>query len=191
MLRAAMLFALSTTNKIGLAGTGAAFIVFSLISAMFVPRLNANFPGRGLRWYLALCLAFFAAMISAVMVFGKEEKKAEAASSTPAETSTTPAAASTGDATAGKAVFTSAGCGACHVFGPAGSTGAVGPDLDKLADAATAANQSVDAFTRESIVDPNAVIATGFAQGIMPPSFGTSLSKTQLDDLVAFLTQGK
>ena len=34
-----------------------------------------------------------------------------------------------------------AGCGACHTFTPAGTTGKVGPDLDNLAAYAKAANQ--------------------------------------------------
>jgi cbb3-type cytochrome c oxidase subunit III len=33
--------------------------------------------------------------------------------------------------TDGKAIFASAGCGACHVLSDAGSTGAVGPNLDE------------------------------------------------------------
>ena len=156
---------------------------------MVVPRMNTNFPGRSLRVYLVICVAFFVAMISAVLIFGKEKKKAEAATATPAA-STTPAAA-TGNATAGKAVFTAQGCGACHTFAPAGSTGTVGPNLGKLAESATAANQPLAAFARESIVDPDAYIAAGFTKGIMPPNFGTSLKKTQIDDLVAFITHGK
>jgi cytochrome c551/c552 len=180
-----MLFALSTTNKIGLAGTGGAFILFSLVSAMVVPRMNTNFPGKALRVYLVICVAFFAAMISAVLIFGKEKKKAEAAG-TPAAAAAAPAAA-TGDPAAGKTLFASNGCGACHTFTPAGSKGTVGPDLDKLAESATAAKQPLDAFARESIVNPNAYIAVGFTKGIMPPNFGTSLTKTQIDDLVAFL----
>jgi len=35
-----------------------------------------------------------------------------------------------GDATAGKAVFGSAGCGGCHTLKDAGSNGTVGPNLD-------------------------------------------------------------
>jgi mono/diheme cytochrome c family protein len=35
-----------------------------------------------------------------------------------------------GDATAGAAVFTSAGCGGCHTMQAAGSSGTVGPNLD-------------------------------------------------------------
>jgi mono/diheme cytochrome c family protein len=32
----------------------------------------------------------------------------------------------------GAAVFASAGCGACHTFGPANSSGSVGPNLDDI-----------------------------------------------------------
>ena len=39
--------------------------------------------------------------------------------------------ATSGDAGAGKAVFT-ANCGSCHTLKDAGTTGAVGPDLDQL-----------------------------------------------------------
>jgi mono/diheme cytochrome c family protein len=35
-----------------------------------------------------------------------------------------------GDATAGKTVFQSAGCGSCHTLKDAGSNGTVGPNLD-------------------------------------------------------------
>jgi mono/diheme cytochrome c family protein len=37
-----------------------------------------------------------------------------------------------GDAAAGKTVFASASCGACHTMKAAGSTGTVGPNLDDL-----------------------------------------------------------
>ena len=39
-------------------------------------------------------------------------------------------ASSQGDRTSGKALFTSAGCGGCHVLADAGSQGTVGPNLD-------------------------------------------------------------
>src|SRR5579859_735890 len=146
-----MLFALSTGHKIGLAGTGAAFIVFSLVVAMVVPRFSPNFPGP--RWrnaFLLVCFAFFAAMISAVLVFGKEKKKAEAATAPAAASSSAPAA-SAGDPVAGKAVYASAPCGSCHTFTPAGSSGKIGPDLDKLADYAKQANVPIAQFTEEAI----------------------------------------
>jgi mono/diheme cytochrome c family protein len=102
-----------------------------------------------------------------------------------------PAAAPKGDATAGKAVFSSSGCSACHTFKPAAATGKVGPDLDNLAAEAKQANQgTLEAFTLASITTPDAYIAPGFKAGIMPGTFGQSLSAQQLADLVAFLTQG-
>ena len=39
----------------------------------------------------------------------------------------------TGDAAKGEEVFASAGCGGCHIFEAAGSSGSVGPNLDELA----------------------------------------------------------
>ena len=41
-----------------------------------------------------------------------------------------PASKLKGDATAGKGVFASAGCAACHTLKDSGATGAVGPNLD-------------------------------------------------------------
>ena len=46
------------------------------------------------------------------------------------------------------------------------------------------------AFIKESIVKPDAYIAKGYSKGIMPTSFGSSLSSKQLNDLVAFIVSG-
>ena len=92
-----------------------------------------------------------------------------------------------GGAAAGKAAFDSNGCGGCHTFAPAGSKGAVGPDLDHLAAAAKKAGKPLDEFVRESIVDPDAYIAPGYAPNVMPKTFA-QLPKAQLDGLVQFLT---
>jgi cytochrome c551/c552 len=102
---------------------------------------------------------------------------------------TTQASGPAGNATAGAALFKSQGCDGCHAFKPAGSTATVGPDLDKLATYAKKANQPLDAFTRESIVNPGAYVESGY-QNIMPSSFGQTLSAQQISDLVAYLTQG-
>jgi hypothetical protein len=45
-------------------------------------------------------------------------------------------------------------------------------------------------FVHESIVDPNKYIAKGYSKGIMPPNFGSSLTSSQLNDLVAFIVSG-
>ena len=51
---------------------------------------------------------------------------------TPAETETAAETTETGggEVAQGMAVFEAAGCGACHTFTPAGSSGTVGPNLD-------------------------------------------------------------
>jgi cytochrome c oxidase subunit 2 len=89
---------------------------------------------------------------------------------------------------AGKTVFANNGCGSCHTYQPAGSSGKIGPDLDKLATYAQQAGKPLADFVRESIVNPNAYIEKGFPKNVMPTTFA-QLPKTQLDALVTFLTQ--
>ncbi len=101
------------------------------------------------------------------------------------------APAPTGNPTAGKAVFASSGCAGCHTFAAAGATGKVGPDLDSLTAEAAKAGEPLEAFIKESIVSPEAYIAPGYTGGIMPATFGSSLTAQQLADLVAFLNQSK
>src|SRR5882672_4769038 len=93
--------ALSTGNKIGLAVVGGAFIIFSLISAFVLPSRYPNFPGRHVGTYVAISILFFLAMISAVLVFGRE--KAESRSESP----TTTAATATSPTTTAAATATS------------------------------------------------------------------------------------
>ena len=119
---------------------------------------------------------------------------AGATTTTATPTTTTAAAAPTTTAAAspvaqGKALFTANGCNSCHTFKPAGSTGTIGPDLNTKPEAdAPKAHMSLAAFVLESIVKPNAYISPGYQKGLMPTSFGTSLTKAQLDALVAFIT---
>jgi mono/diheme cytochrome c family protein len=197
-----VLLALTTNQKLGLGLTAAVFIAFSLLAALVIPRGNPDFPGkRGLVPFILVTLILMAAMLSAVEVFAKEEHHGEAAGET-TETSTTPTGTTAtqttpttttptaplpppvGNAQAGKAVFLAQGCGSCHTFSPAGSNGTVGPDLDDVLKGKDAA------FIHQSIVDPNAVIASGYSAGVMPQTFGQQLSPKQIDDLVAFLASG-
>jgi cytochrome c oxidase subunit II len=85
----------------------------------------------------------------------------------------------------GKAVFANNGCGSCHTYAPAGSTGKVGPDLDKLPEYAKQAKRPLEDFTRDSIVNPSGYIQPGYPN-VMPPF--SSLPEEQLNALVAFLT---
>ena len=97
-------------------------------------------------------------------------------------------AANAGGSQGGKAAFVANGCGSCHTFAAAGTTGKIGPDLDKLPQYAQQAGKPLDAFVHESIVDSKAYVQSGY-QPVMP-SFA-SLPKNQVDALVQFLTGGK
>jgi len=93
-----------------------------------------------------------------------------------------------GSASAGKQLYTSNGCGGCHTYKPAASSGKVGPDLDNVAADAKKANQGpLPEYVATSIKNPQAYVVPGFPAGVMPAF--TSLSDKQLADLVAFLTQ--
>ncbi|HMI98476.1 MAG TPA: c-type cytochrome [Gaiellaceae bacterium] len=184
-----MLLALSTGHAVGLAVVAGTFILFALAAALVIPRRWPDFPGENLRWFIVGTLVLFVGTLAAVEVFAREPKEAAAGESTTAPVGTTtqatqPAPAPAGDAAAGKEVFTAQGCGNCHTFSAAGSTGSVGPNLDDALKGKDAA------FIRESIVDPNKVIAKGYQPNIMPATFGQMLTPKQLDDLVAFLSQG-
>jgi mono/diheme cytochrome c family protein len=204
-----VLLGLTTDQKLGLAGTAAVFIAFALVTALLIPRYRPDFPGRkGVGLFVVVTLLLMVAMIGAVVVFAAEDEGAEAAGHVeteqtetgPSETETGPAETETGetettpptttapeeeapagDPAAGKALFASNGCSGCHTFEAAGSTGAVGPNLDEALEGKDAA------FVHQSIVEPDAEVAEGYNAGVMP-SF-EQLSEDQVNDLVAFLTQ--
>jgi cytochrome c6 len=110
---------LSTGHKIGLASVGGAFILFALVSSLVLPKRDPNFPARAVGWYVFIGILFFAAMMAAVIVFGREKPEAEAAAGPEP----------------GKVVFTKTAnpsCGGCHTLKDAGTKGTVGPNLDQL-----------------------------------------------------------
>lgn len=76
---------------------------------------------------------------------------------------------------------TSTACGACHTLAAAGSTGTTGPNLGTALKASTKPDIKTD------IVDPQAKITKGYAGGIMPPNYGSTLSPAEIDALVNFI----
>jgi len=183
-----VLLALSTGHAVALALVAGAFIAFALLSALVIPKRWPRYPGKHLGWFIVATLVFFVAMLSAVELFAAEpeETAAETEANTPGMTipqPPPPPAAQEGKAPDGKIVFSAQGCGSCHTFKAASATGTVGPDLD------TALKGKDAAFVHESIVDPNKEIASGYQPNIMPQDFGQTLTPTQINDLVAFLTQ--
>jgi mono/diheme cytochrome c family protein len=93
----------------------------------------------------------------------------DSADTTPATTTETGRNGS-GDAANGEQVFASAGCGGCHTFEAAGSTGSVGPNLDEAAP------------SFDTVVS---MVTNG---GGAMPSFGGDLSEQEINDVAAFVS---
>ena len=91
------------------------------------------------------------------------------------------------DENSGEAVFTTAGCGGCHAFEPAGTDAQVGPSLNEI----DPQGRPLEDYVLESIVDPNNVIAPGYQPSVMPETYDSSLNAEQLDALVQYLVEGQ
>jgi len=82
----------------------------------------------------------------------------------------------------GAQVFASNGCGGCHTLAAANAGGTVGPDLD--------GTQGLPpSIIRQSIVDPNATVASGYPPNVMPDNYESMLSPTELQQLVEFIVK--
>jgi cytochrome c oxidase subunit 2 len=93
-----------------------------------------------------------------------------------------PSASPAQTAAAGKRVFVgNGGCGACHTLADAGTNGTVGPNLDRYLKGKS------PAFIRRKILEPSSFTEKGFPAGVMPTNFGSTLSKSEIDALVAYL----
>jgi mono/diheme cytochrome c family protein len=188
-----VLLEITTLGKVTLLVVAGLFMAWALITAIWIPKRNPDFPVT-LTAFVLVSAALFAAQMGAVYwvtdtqeveteevaTEGGETTPDEAtpadttpAETTPAETTpaeTTPAAGGEGDAAAGKEVFTSAGCVACHTLSDAGATGNVGPNLDE-------AKPSYDLVVTR--------VTNG--QGVMPP-FKGQLTEQQIDDVAAYVS---
>lgn len=78
-----------------------------------------------------------------------------------------------GDPAAGKDVFASAGCGSCHVFADAGTSGTVGPNLD------------------ESSADYAAALAQIQNGGGGMPAFSGQLSDEEIMNVAAYVVTAR
>ena len=87
-----------------------------------------------------------------------------------------------GGSTDAMEIWAAGGCGACHQLD--GEGGPVGPSLDDLG-----ARRDRE-YIRRAILDPGADIAEGYEQvgGVMPATFGGSLTAAQLEALVDMLS---
>jgi cytochrome c2 len=90
--------------------------------------------------------------------------------------------------TTGEEIIAALGCTACHTIEAVGANGSVGPDLSTIGSRLT------EDEIRQSILDPDAVIATECPTGpcpagVMPKEFGQRLTAAQLETLVTFLSE--
>jgi mono/diheme cytochrome c family protein len=74
-------------------------------------------------------------------------------------------------------------CIACHKFNEAGPL--VGPSLWDIGA------RHDDAYIRQSILEPNAVITEGFPPGLMPPDLGQKMTGVEFEHLVQWLKDHK
>jgi mono/diheme cytochrome c family protein len=87
-----------------------------------------------------------------------------------------------GDPKAGQAVFTGKGtCIACHKAGSIGAS-PLGPDLSNIA-----ASQTVDYIMGKVLSPASKGVVSGFPAGVMPNTFGQTLTAREYVDLMAFL----
>ena len=169
-----MLLAL-TGYEIALAIVALAFIVFALVAALVIPRSRPGFPGNRLGLFLAICGVFFVAQMTAVLVLAEigeadEPIEEEVAPSTEEPGTPAPTEAA-GDPAAGKEVFLgTAGCASCHTLSDAGTSGAIGPNLDATKPSS------------ELVVDR----VTNGLGGM--PSFSETLSEEQIQDVAAYVS---
>lgn len=187
LLPVAAITGLGKTVLIIVAGT---FILWSLATALSMPKRNPRFP-ENMGVYLTITAVLFIGQMAAVVwVTGTQEVEEEttaheatsggeaapsggeaaapADSEAPAETEA-PAESAAGDAAAGKTIFASAGCVACHTLKDAGANGSVGPNLD---NAKPPVDLVVDRVTN--------------GKGGMP-SFKGQLEEQQIADVAAYV----
>ena len=112
-----------------------------------------------------------------------------AATAAPAATVVAPTAAPavpSGDAANGETLFGANGCSGCH---STGSNRVVGPGLSGVGVTAETrvADQTADEYLTKAVVSPNDFVVPDFFPGLMPPTFGQTLSEQEVSDIVAYL----
>jgi mono/diheme cytochrome c family protein len=122
------------------------------------------------------------AQVMEEMAAGAAEAEAERGGGAPAD-ETGGAGGTAGASVDAAAIFDEQGCAGCHALEAAGSTGAIGPDLDVTLKGTDAA------FIEESIVDPEAAVSEGFPGGVMPDNFEELLTPEELDALVQYIAE--
>lgn len=175
-----MLLTITTTGKVTLLIVAGAFILWALITAIWIPKRNPDFPGTLIGFVLVSCVFFALQMGAVYWVTDTQEVETEAVGEAPGEEKPTQTETNPGDpqaggdalVVAGKEVFASAeaGCGSCHTLADAGAEGTVGPNLDD---------------TKPDVALVVERVTNG--QGVMP-SFKGKLTEQQIEELAAYVS---
>ena len=128
-----MLLTITTTGKVTLLIVAGAFILWALITAIWIPKRHPDFPITLTGFVLVSCVFFALQMGAIYWVTDTQEVETEAVGEAPGEEKPTPTETNPGDpqaggdaaVVAGKEVFASAeaGCGSCHTLADAGAEG--------------------------------------------------------------------
>ena len=191
-----MLLGLSTGHAIGLGLIAAAFVVFSLLCALVIPKRWPQFPGeRGLRWFIVVTVVLCIGTLAAVEVFATEAEEETAQAETTGTTSTgttrpgrprPPRNRPRQRRASRRPVSPSS-----RPRGAAAATRSRRPA--RTVRSGPTSTRPCRARTRPSCASrsstPTRTIASGYQPNIMPGNFGQTLTPKQIDDLVAFLTK--
>jgi mono/diheme cytochrome c family protein len=91
----------------------------------------------------------------------------------------------------GAQLFAAQGCSGCHMI--KGQGGVVGPDQSTIGTTAGTRKPGLSAedYIRESITNPGAFVVPGYQNGVMPATYGQTLTQDQLNMLVQYLLEQK
>ena len=199
-----MLLAL-TGYETALLVVAAVFIVFALTVALVIPRSRPEFPSRRLGVFVVVCVAFFAAQLTAVLVLAEvgeadeqvahEETTApettapETTETTPTDTTPTETTETTSTDTTTDSTGPETGTGESQgdpvagkaVFASAGCT-----SCHTLADAGATGTIGPNLDAASPSADKVVERVTN-GQGVMP-SFKDTLSEQQIQDVAAYVS---
>ena len=101
-----------------------------------------------------------------------------------------------GDPVSGEQLAVSLACTACHIDAPTGPSWlaaegepAIGIRSAQRIEQSDYTGEAADAYQYlfESISDPNIFLVSGYAEGLMPGNYASSLTEQDLADLIAYL----
>jgi mono/diheme cytochrome c family protein len=191
-------------EEIGYSGTVEDFVRGTISSGRPIPSAGTSYTQRMPTWSQRFGGPMRDDQIDALVAFVMNWEATAPDTAAPA-TPTGPAVGTdinaelpAGDAASGEALTVSLGCVACHVtatVGPAWLADA-DPDGQGIGTRAEARYQAADytgnatsaaQYLHESVVLPNDYLTPGFAAGLMPQTYGDTLSAQNLADIIAYL----